>query len=110
MVPMIAMDELPIHVQIEGVQRTLSALEVGGMTGVGFVEARHQVYTVKSMNNTKPISLMPADLLTAPNSATSTPILPATKLVDPFARKPSIVDLIQTTDVSFSLQKMFRCC
>ncbi|ETI24887.1 hypothetical protein G647_04257 [Cladophialophora carrionii CBS 160.54] len=83
MVPLIAMDELPIHVQVQGVSRTLNAFEIGGMTGVGLAEARHQFYVVESINNTKPISFGPANPKSTPDSATSTPILRTTDLVAP---------------------------
>jgi hypothetical protein len=60
-VPMIAMDELPIHVQIRGVSRNLCAMDdTAGMTSVGLVQARHQFYEIENMNNTKPIMFIPA--------------------------------------------------
>jgi len=108
MVPLIAMDELPIHVQIQGVSRTLSAFEVAGMTGVGTVDARHQFYVVESMNNTKPIVFMPSNPNSATNSATSTPILTPTSLASPIPRKPSITDVNPIVDVSSLSQDPFR--
>ncbi|EXJ73852.1 uncharacterized protein A1O5_03614 [Cladophialophora psammophila CBS 110553] len=87
MVPLIAMDELPVHVQIEGVSRSLSAFDTAGMTGVGVREARHQYYVVQSMNNTMAIPFngirtpqTPISNASKPNSASSTPLLRAATL------------------------------
>ncbi|KAG9780432.1 hypothetical protein KCU88_g3706, partial [Aureobasidium melanogenum] len=57
MVPLIAMDELPIHVQIRGVSRILDPYDIGGMICVGVSESRHQYYVVEALNNTKPLVL-----------------------------------------------------
>lgn len=55
MVPLIAMDELPHHVQIKNLSRSLSAWDTAGMTGVGVASSRHEHYVVGGMNNTKPV-------------------------------------------------------
>lgn len=55
MVPLIAMDELPVHVQIRGVPRSLSPFDIAGMTQVGAQESRHQYYVVEGINNSRPI-------------------------------------------------------
>jgi hypothetical protein len=99
MVPMIAVDELPIHVQLQGVSRNLSSIEVAGMTAVGVVEARHQFYTVENMNNTKPISLVQT-----PITPCSTPISPTASQA-PAPRKASVVDPNQANDVSPLVQQ-----
>ncbi|KIW89586.1 uncharacterized protein Z519_09742 [Cladophialophora bantiana CBS 173.52] len=87
MVPLIAMDELPVHVQIEGVSRSLGAFDTAGMTGVGVREARHQYYVVQRMNNTMAIPFngirtpqTPISNASKPNSASSTPLLRAATL------------------------------
>ncbi|KAK6365887.1 hypothetical protein LTS17_010853 [Exophiala oligosperma] len=51
MVPLVAMDEMPIHVQIRGVPRSLTAFEIAGMTPLGLVESRHEYHIVEAMNN-----------------------------------------------------------
>ena len=97
MVPLIAMDELPIHVQIHGVPRSLSAFDIAGMTGVGTVEARHQYYVVDSMNNTKPTLF---DGMSKPNTTISTPVLQPTVLAPAPPSKTSHIDTKQTLDIS----------
>lgn len=100
MVPLIAMDEVPIHVHIHGVPRTMSAFEIAGMTGVGPVDARHEFYVVESLNNTKSIPFMPPNATSAINSADSTPLLQSSDLAAPALRKVSIVDVTKSNDVS----------
>ncbi|KIW11450.1 hypothetical protein PV08_10750 [Exophiala spinifera] len=51
MVPLVAMDEMPFHVQIRGVPRSLTAFDIGGMTPLGLVESRHEYHVVEAMNN-----------------------------------------------------------
>lgn len=53
LVPLIALDELPAHVQIRGVPRSLTAFDIAGMTPLGYCESRHQFYVVEGVNNTK---------------------------------------------------------
>ncbi len=106
MVPLIAMDELPIHVQIQGVSRSLSAFEIAGMTGIGPVDARHEFYVVGSLNNTKSIPFAPSNTTSATNSANSTPLLRKTDFATPALRKGSIIDVTKSNDVS-SRKKTF---
>ncbi|OAP65592.1 hypothetical protein AYL99_01564 [Fonsecaea erecta] len=73
LVPLVAMDELPIHVQIEGVSRSLSVFETAGMTSVGVCESRHEFYVISSMNNTRSIPSPPACALQTPVSKVSAP-------------------------------------
>ncbi|KAH0845992.1 hypothetical protein FOPE_11588 [Fonsecaea pedrosoi] len=94
MVPLIAMDELPIHVQVEGVPRSLSAFDTAGMTGVGVRDARHEYYVIESMNNTKPIPWHPIRPCETPISNTSkvnspvyAPLLRSTTLSTPTMSK-----------------------
>ncbi|OQV02918.1 hypothetical protein CLAIMM_08033 [Cladophialophora immunda] len=94
MVPLIAMDELPIHVQIEGVSRSLSAFDVAGMTGVGVYEARHEYHVVQSMNNTTPIPFnpicappSPASNASKPDSTVTAPVLRPTTPSTPTVSK-----------------------
>lgn len=54
MVPLIAMDELPIHVQIGNVPRLLSSFDIPGMTSVGVHDSRHRYYAVESINSPRP--------------------------------------------------------
>ncbi|EXJ94839.1 hypothetical protein A1O1_03237 [Capronia coronata CBS 617.96] len=65
MVPLIAMDELPVHVQLRNVPRILDPYNIAGMIGVGFYESRHQYYVVEALNNSKPLFL---DSIHAPHS------------------------------------------
>lgn len=53
MVPLIAMDELPIHLQLRHVPRLLDPYNIAGMTSVGVFESRHRFYVVESLNNAK---------------------------------------------------------
>lgn len=58
MVPLIALDELPPHVQIRDVSRTLSPIDIAGMTCVGTAEARHTHYIFdipSTQNNTNSV-------------------------------------------------------
>ena len=93
MIPLIAMDELPIHVQIQGVSRSLSAFETAGMTGVGTMESRHQFYVVDSMNNSKTIIPPVSEPTSATDSATSTPVLTPVNIGSPAPRKLTFADL-----------------
>ncbi|RVX75553.1 hypothetical protein B0A52_00906 [Exophiala mesophila] len=54
MVPLIAMDELPHHIQIRNLSRTLSTWDTAGMTGVGVAPSRHEYYVVDAINNSIP--------------------------------------------------------
>ncbi|KIW54037.1 hypothetical protein PV05_06429 [Exophiala xenobiotica] len=91
LVPLIAMDELPIHVQIRGVPRSMTAFDITGMTPLGLVEARHQYYVVESLNNTN----------TTPRKATATahamseaPLEPSTEIpsfITPFTKPASTI-------------------
>lgn len=54
MVPLIAMDELPPFVTIQGVPRQLTALEITGMNSVGVFEARPQPYVVEGVYSNAP--------------------------------------------------------
>lgn len=47
--PLIAVDELPIHVSIHGVSRSLSANDTQGMTSLGTVNGRNQTYVVEGI-------------------------------------------------------------
>ncbi|KAK5937483.1 hypothetical protein PMZ80_010101 [Knufia obscura] len=49
-IPLIAMDELPHNIRIEGVQRVLTMEDVMEMKGVGKAESRHQTYHVLDLN------------------------------------------------------------
>lgn len=98
MVPLIAMDELPIHVQIHGVSRNLSAFEIAGMTGVGVAEARHQFYTVKSINNTKPLPVSPPGA--APESAPESAPVSATSEASTPALKTTGLAILETPQTS----------
>ncbi|EXJ60283.1 hypothetical protein A1O7_04435 [Cladophialophora yegresii CBS 114405] len=102
MVPLIAMDELPIHVQIQGVSRTLSAFEIGGMTGVGLAEARHQFYVVESINNTKPIPFGPSNSKSTPDSAASTPSLRTADLAAPSGNQEVGLDASKNIETSIA--------
>ncbi|KAK5193776.1 hypothetical protein LTR99_005995 [Exophiala xenobiotica] len=90
LVPLIAMDELPIHVQIRGVPRSMTAFDITGMTPLGLVEARHQYYVVESLNNsnTTPNKTAPA------HAMSETPPEPSTERVSfvvPFNKLASTV-------------------
>lgn len=50
-VPLVAMDELPHHIRIEGVPRNMTIDQTAGMSSVGPVSARHQQYNVVSIND-----------------------------------------------------------
>ncbi|KIX95300.1 uncharacterized protein Z520_08817 [Fonsecaea multimorphosa CBS 102226] len=98
MVPLIAMDELPIHVQIEGVSRSLGPHDIAGMIGIGTYEARHEFHVVRSMNNTTPIPFYPVHGSQTPNSNASpqnstvtTPLLCPTTLSTPTPPKATDV-------------------
>ncbi|EXJ88797.1 hypothetical protein A1O3_01861 [Capronia epimyces CBS 606.96] len=77
MVPLIAMDELPIHVQIRNVPRVLDSYNMAGMMGVGVFEARHQYYVVDALNSTKPLFI---DSIHAPPSVREQAASPKTNL------------------------------
>ncbi|KAE8349868.1 hypothetical protein BDV28DRAFT_151486 [Aspergillus coremiiformis] len=47
--PLIAVDELPSHLSIRGVPRTLSANETQGMTSLGTVNPRAQAYVIDGL-------------------------------------------------------------
>ncbi|KAE8363966.1 hypothetical protein BDV27DRAFT_165140 [Aspergillus caelatus] len=47
--PLIAVDELPSHISIRGVPRTLSANETQGMTSLGTVSPRAQTYIIDGL-------------------------------------------------------------
>ena len=47
--PLIAVDELPSHISIRGVPRTLSANETQGMTSLGTVSPRAQTYVIDGL-------------------------------------------------------------
>lgn len=51
-VPLIAMDELPIHVQVRNVPRTINSASSVGMICIGRFEARHEYHIVEGINNT----------------------------------------------------------
>ncbi|KAJ9603520.1 hypothetical protein H2200_011706 [Cladophialophora chaetospira] len=100
MVPLIAMDELPLHVQIQGVSRTLSAFEVTGMTGVGLADSRHQFYVVESLNNTRQIPFTPSIPNSTTNSTAGTPILPTAALAPSAPGKDDTVKVDKTNDTA----------
>jgi len=54
MVPLIALDELPSFVSIQGVPRQLTALEITGMHSVGVFEARQQQHVVEGVYSNAP--------------------------------------------------------
>ncbi|KAI9727792.1 MAG: hypothetical protein M1834_007939 [Cirrosporium novae-zelandiae] len=47
-VPLVAVDELPSHINIHGVPRSLSVMEIRGMESVGFAANRGSCYTVST--------------------------------------------------------------
>ncbi|KAE8328353.1 hypothetical protein BDV39DRAFT_69748 [Aspergillus sergii] len=47
--PLVAVDELPSHISIRGVPRTLSANETQGMTSLGTVSPRAQTYVIDGL-------------------------------------------------------------
>lgn len=49
--PLIAVDELPSHISIRGVSRALSPNDTQGMTSLGTVNARNQIYIVDGVPN-----------------------------------------------------------
>ena len=49
MLPLVAVDELPSTLSIQGVLRSLSP-HISGMTGVGTFNSRHGQYVVDSLN------------------------------------------------------------
>lgn len=49
MVPLVALDELPVTVSLRGVPRTLSPYDVAGMTSLGTVESHHRQYVVEGL-------------------------------------------------------------
>ena len=51
MTPMIAMDELPGHISVRGVPRALSPNDVHGMTSLGTVSPRSQIYVVDGISS-----------------------------------------------------------
>ena len=63
--PLIAVDELPMHVSIHSVSRSLAANDTQGMTSLGTVNGRNQTYIVEGI----PASPMRA-AATAANAAT----------------------------------------
>jgi hypothetical protein len=78
----------------------LSAFEIGGMTGIGLVEARHQFYVIESINNTNPVPFVSANLksLTGSGSGHSS------------AHKEVNVDANQNHEVSFPSETQFVHC
>lgn len=54
MVPLVAMDELPPFVTIQGVPRTLTAIETTGMISVGAYEVRGNQHVVEGVYANKP--------------------------------------------------------
>lgn len=83
MVPLIAMDELPYHVQIKNLSRSLSAWDTAGMTGVGVASSRHEHYVVGGMNNTKPATVEPPQPKQPSLETTTLPIRPVPILAIP---------------------------
>ncbi|KIW68934.1 hypothetical protein, variant [Phialophora macrospora] len=100
MVPLIAMDELPLHVQVQDVPRSLSAFEIGGMTGIGLVEARHQFYVIESINNMTPGPCVPANAKSSTDSGAGRPPLRSTDLPTPCSDTDVNVDANENTDTS----------
>ena len=64
--PLIAVDELPMHVSIHGVSRSLSANDTQGMTSLGTVNGRNQTYIVEGI----PAGPMRAAAAAAANATT----------------------------------------
>ena len=54
MVPLVAIDELPDHVSIRSVSKSLTAFDISGMTGLGVVPSRHRRYIVDGLQNGAP--------------------------------------------------------
>jgi hypothetical protein len=48
--PLVAVDELPLHVLVRGVPRTLQAADTVGMTSLGTVQSRGQLYVVDGIH------------------------------------------------------------
>ncbi|KIX00641.1 uncharacterized protein Z518_09706 [Rhinocladiella mackenziei CBS 650.93] len=99
MVPLIAMDELPIQVEIRHVPRNLTVFDIAGMTSVGVCEARHQYYIIEGGTNTKPWYL---DSLHAPENGTAHFEPWGAKSVEQQA--PTPVSSPNSTSASFSLR------
>ncbi|KAL6252428.1 hypothetical protein RBB50_000147 [Rhinocladiella similis] len=80
MVPLVAMDEMPIHVQIRGVPRSLTAFEIAGMTPLGLVESRHEYHVVEAMNNMNNIAHRSTTIDPKPSDPSSSLVPPHTRL------------------------------
>jgi hypothetical protein len=89
MVPLIAMDELPLHVRIQGVPRTLDPFQIAGMQAAGAADSRHQFYVVESINNTKIIT---------PPSTDSSAVSDKEKIDKSTASTESLLDLEEGTN------------
>ncbi|KEF62991.1 uncharacterized protein A1O9_00966 [Exophiala aquamarina CBS 119918] len=62
MVPLIAIDELPSFVKIQGVPRELTALKITGMNSIGVFEARPQQHVVEGVYSGAPPTNHPIDM------------------------------------------------
>lgn len=51
--PLVAMDEMPTHVTVRGVARTLTASETQGMTSCGMAAARSDPWVVDGLTSTR---------------------------------------------------------
>lgn len=53
--PLVAVDELPAHVSIRGVARTLNASETQGMTSCGLAAQRAEPWTIDGLSTALPV-------------------------------------------------------
>ena len=75
MVPLIALDELPGHVIIQGLSTNMTSFDTTGMTSLGLVPSRHRQYAVDVVT-ARPFTrsnALPSESATSSNSSTISP-------------------------------------
>lgn len=70
-VPLIAMDEIPHNIRVEGVPRVMNVQDVHGMVGIGEYPSRHRLHHIYDINKSLSNPLHPSNLFNGVKEATT---------------------------------------